>query len=98
MRSALLAALLFHGCDSTCEPLEEAFELDDSLTSKDVTVMLASWGLSSSSKLKCADVCQFAYEEQTGWVIAAVHDCTMSVTDNGGEIQCSGDGFEDSCQ
>ena len=53
MRSALLAALLFHGCDSTCEPLEEAFELDDSLTSKDVTVMLASWGLSSSSKLKC---------------------------------------------
>ena len=97
LRVILLAALALYGCDSTCEPTEEAFVVDEILSSKDVTVMVAWWGLSSSSELKCPDVCQYVYEDRTGWVNTAVHDCAMSVTETGGDIQCTGDGFEDSC-
>ena len=61
-------------------------------------VMVEWWGLSSSSQLQCADVCQYVYEDRTGWIIAAVSDCTMSLSDTGGDIQCSGEGIEDSCQ
>ena len=95
--SALFAALALSGCDSTCDPAEEAFAVDEILSSKDITVMVEWWGLSSSSELKCPDVCQYVYEDRTGWVTAAVGDCTMSVTESGGDIQCTGDGSAGSC-
>lgn len=98
LSQALLAALLLHGCSISCEPQEEAFEVDEVITSKDVTVMVSAWGLASSSELKCEDVCEYVYGARTGWIAAAVSDCTMSVTSSGGDIQCLGEGFEDSCQ
>ncbi len=99
MLLAAASAVIFTGCLSTesCLPDEELFVVDEIVTEKDVTVMLQRWGLSDSSALECEEVCQYIYEESTGWVIDTVRTCALSVTDAGGTVQCEGDGIESDC-
>jgi hypothetical protein len=97
--TAAIAATL-SGCTSVwnCDPDDEHFIIDEPLTAKDVTVMLERWGLSDSSALECEDVCQYIYEGTTGWYSTSVSTCTMSVTDDGGTVQCEGEGIEYYCE
>lgn len=96
MRFQTLIIAALTGCISTldCTPDEEQFAVDEVITAEDVTVMVENWGLSDSSQLECEDVCGDVYEQTTGWYTSTVSTCTMSLTDDGGDIQCEGEGFE----
>ena len=88
------------GCTSTwdCDPDNEQFVVDGVLSSEDITVIVERWGLTDSSALECEDVCQYVYEETTGWYTTAISTCTMSVSDSGGDVQCEGEGIEYYCE
>jgi hypothetical protein len=97
---AVTIAATLAGCTSVwnCNPDEEQFVVDGTLTEEDVTVMVERWGLTDSSALECEEVCQYVYEETTGWVTNTMTTCEMSLTDAGGTVQCEGDGFEGYCE
>ena len=99
MLLAAAIAVTLSGCTSAgdCFSDEEQFVVDELVTEKDVTVMVQRWGLSDSSALECEEVCQYVYEETTGWVIDTVSSCTLSLTDAGGTVLCEGSGAAYDC-